>query len=335
MPGREALGERERRRPAGVRRQQVVELGAEGVVGERLAPAALELVERRDQRLGDVAAAVLAEVAHRAPPRTNARTFSWSLIPGADSSCDAASTAHGWTARIAARTLCGPSRPASTRRPSPPRVPPVVGILALPRQVGDARDRLAVAEQDGVAAAHRALLALVELDEVRAALLRLADEDGDAQHRVGHREHGGRPARRSLGEDEAAEVGARLDRGVDVLLPRQPADLDERPREQLAQLRAGLGGAHQRRADEDGVCAGELGRGRLRARVDRALRDDDAVARRLRHELELRGAVDAEGAEIAGVDADHARRRDASRARAPPRRGPRRACRGRARPRRA
>src|SRR6185503_838544 len=113
---REALGERERRRPARVGRQQVVQLRAEGIVGERLAPAALELVERWDQRLGDVAAAVVAE-AHRAS-FTNARTFSWSLIPGAASSCDAASTAQGCTASIAARTLSGPSRPASMRRSS-------------------------------------------------------------------------------------------------------------------------------------------------------------------------------------------------------------------------
>ena len=62
---REALRERERCRPARVRRQQMVELGAERIVGERLAPAALQLVERRDQRLGDVPPAVVAEVAHR------------------------------------------------------------------------------------------------------------------------------------------------------------------------------------------------------------------------------------------------------------------------------
>ena len=102
------------------------------------------------------------------------------------------------------------------------------------------------------------------------------------------------------------QVGAGLDRGVDVLLARQAADLDERPREQLAQLRARVGRAHERGADEHGVRAGELGCGRLRARVNRALRDDDAVARGLRHELELRGAVDPEGAEVARVDADHA-----------------------------
>ena len=64
LPGGETLGEGERRRAARVRRQQAVELGAERVVGESLAPAALQLVERRDQRLGDVAAAVVAERAH-------------------------------------------------------------------------------------------------------------------------------------------------------------------------------------------------------------------------------------------------------------------------------
>ena len=133
----------------------------------------------------------------------------------------------------------------------------------------------------------------------------LADEDGDAQHGVGHGEDGVGPARRALGEDEAAEVGASLDRGVDVLLPRQAADLDERPREQLPQLGAGLRRAHQRRADEDGVRASELGGGRLRARVDGALGDHDPVARRLRHQLELRGAVDPEGAEVARIDPDH------------------------------
>jgi hypothetical protein len=73
---REALGEGERRRPACVARQQVVQLGAEGVVGERFAPAAPELVEGRDQRLGDVAPAVIAERAHARASRTNARTFS-------------------------------------------------------------------------------------------------------------------------------------------------------------------------------------------------------------------------------------------------------------------
>ena len=75
LAGREALRERERRRPAGVRREQRVELRAEAVVLLRGAPAGVELVERGDQRLRDVAPAVLAEVAHARAASTNARTF--------------------------------------------------------------------------------------------------------------------------------------------------------------------------------------------------------------------------------------------------------------------
>ena len=52
LAGREALGERERRRPAGVLAAELVELAAERRVGLRLAPAGLELVECREQRLG-------------------------------------------------------------------------------------------------------------------------------------------------------------------------------------------------------------------------------------------------------------------------------------------
>src|SRR5207248_2535574 len=78
FPRREALGEGERGRPSRVRREEVVQLGAERVVGERLAPAALQLVEGRDQRLRDVAPPVRAEGAHPRASRTNARTFSWS-----------------------------------------------------------------------------------------------------------------------------------------------------------------------------------------------------------------------------------------------------------------
>src|ERR1700751_2801992 len=95
----------------------MVELGAERVVLLGLLPSALEVVEGRNERLRDVATAVVAEVAHRASS-TKARTLSWSLIPGADSSCDAASTAQGCTVRIASGTLCGPNQPATTRRPS-------------------------------------------------------------------------------------------------------------------------------------------------------------------------------------------------------------------------
>ena len=56
----EALGLVERRRAADVALAEPFELLAKRGVGERLVPAVLELVERRDQRLGDVAPAVLA-----------------------------------------------------------------------------------------------------------------------------------------------------------------------------------------------------------------------------------------------------------------------------------
>ena len=130
-----------------------------------------------------------------------------------------------------------------------------------------------------------------------------------------------------------AEVGARLGgRDGDVLLARQPADLDERARDQLGQLRRRVGRAHQRRADEDRVGAGELGGGALGARLDRRL---SAITTRSRgaprDELELRVAVDRERREVARVDPDHRRAERDRRARARRRRAPRRACRGRAR----
>ena len=130
------------------------------------------------------------------------------------------------------------------------------------------------------------------------------DEHGDRQHVVGHRQHARRPTRARVDEDEAAQVGARLGRRGDVLLAREAADLDERARDELAQLRGRVGGPHQRRSDEHGVGAGELRLRAVRARVDRALRDHDAVARRAGDELELRAAVDRERGQVAGVDAD-------------------------------
>ena len=73
---------------------------------------------------------------------------------------------------------------------------------------------------------------------------------------------------------------------------------------QLGELRGGVGRLHQRRADEDRVRAGELGRGALGAARDAALGDDDAILRRSRDELELPRAVDLERREVAGVDPD-------------------------------
>ena len=74
-----------------------------------------------------------------------------------------------------------------------------------------------------------AVLARVELDEVGVGVVLLADEHGDAQHGVGRVEQRVGAARALGGEDEPDEVGAGVDRGVDVVLARQPAHLDERP----------------------------------------------------------------------------------------------------------
>ena len=148
-----ALGER--RRPAGVVAQQVVELGAEGGVGPRVAERGLELLARGDERLGDEATAELAEpsvgvrLAHqrsrsdrrsfvlpvvwaarrrpgRAPgrrrarqPRMNAFSLRGSLRPGLASTPVDTSTPHGRTASIASATFSGVRPPASmTRMPS-------------------------------------------------------------------------------------------------------------------------------------------------------------------------------------------------------------------------
>src|SRR5205807_6651054 len=107
------------RRTAGERAAELVQLGVKRLVRLRRAPARLELVERWHERLGDVAAAVGAVQAggHRAA-LTNARTFSWSLIPGAASSRDAAPTAPGGAARPGARTRPRPRPPARVTRRS-------------------------------------------------------------------------------------------------------------------------------------------------------------------------------------------------------------------------
>ena len=118
-------------------------------------------------------------------------------MPGALSRRDAASTAQGRTARTASRTLSGPSRPASITPPvDRGGTLEVRRILLFPREVDDARDRLAVAySEDGVPSAHASILLLVQLDEIGAGILRLADENGDAEsavvgHGAGHRLRG-------------------------------------------------------------------------------------------------------------------------------------------------
>ena len=155
------------------------------------------------------------------------------------------------------------------------------------------------------------VLALVELDEVGAGVGPLADEDRDREHRLGDGQDALGSPRAFAGEDEPGEVGARLGGDGDVLLAREPADLHERPVDQLAELRRRIRRAHERRPDEHGVGPGELCRRRLSARLDPALgnhhpfRLSNAVLQsRLGDEVELRVPVDLEGREVAGVDPD-------------------------------
>ena len=160
------------------------------------------------------------------------------MTPGADSRRELASTAHGRTRSIAARTLSG-SEAAGEHDPAFGRggTLPVRRVVLLPGEVEVRGDLLAVSQQDGVAAAHLALLAGVNLVEVRGGLARVADPDGDRQRSLGHRQDG-RSGARALGrEHEAEQVRACLGRGRHVVLPGQPADLDERTGEELAEFR--------------------------------------------------------------------------------------------------
>src|SRR6185503_4733444 len=120
--GCEPLNQRDRRRATDVRPAELVQLRAIGGVVLGLLPSGGQLLECGDQRLGDVPAPVLAKgLLQRRQPRaasTYARTRAWSLMPGANSSDEEASTAQGRTAAIASATLSGPRPPARTMRPS-------------------------------------------------------------------------------------------------------------------------------------------------------------------------------------------------------------------------
>src|SRR5205823_6465891 len=113
--------------------------------------------------------------------------------------------------------------------------------------------------------------------------------------------------RRLSSENEAGEIRSGFRSGRYVFLASQSADLHERARDQLDELGGRVGRAHQGRADENRVGAGELRLGALRSRADTALGDDDPVAWGLLDKGELRPAVDLEGVEIPRVDADHRR----------------------------
>ena len=135
---------------------------------------------------------------------------------------------------------------------------------------------------------------LVHLVEIGGALARLPDPDGNRKRALRHGQDLGRRARALGREDEAEQVCAGFGGDRDVLLPSQSADLHERTREQLGELRTRIRRAHERRPDEDRVRARELGLRALGSRGDSGLGDHYAVAGRPRDELELGTAVDLE-----------------------------------------
>ena len=220
-------------------RAELVELRARSrVVGARADPAGGELVERRDQRLGDVAAAVDAEASLRSSRR---------LHPGANgvvvldprralSVERAESTAHGWTASIAARDVRrARARPRASRgRVCGAGALEVGRVVLVPGQVDDAcrpARRPGAGRRRARGGRPRARRAGRGRRRSRAPRRRRRRRGGRSRARRAARRCGAGSPRARM---KPTQIGAGLDGGVDVLLARQAAHLDERPREQLA-----------------------------------------------------------------------------------------------------
>ena len=295
LAGREALGERERGRPARVGSEQPVELGEERLVPARCGPGPGQLVECGDERLGHVAAAVGAVEAdaHERAASTNARTRSASLIPGETSSCELASTAHGRTVSIAARTFSGESLPGEDEasRRSEPLARDATG---LPAPRADRRPARRARRRGGAphrgcggrSRGHRAgrgRRASSSSSPTSTATESIVSGTGSTRSaRRGLSAARMNPARSAPASAAAATSSSRV----------SPQTLTSGRANELRELPAGIRRAHERRADEHGVGAGQLGRGRLGARLDPALRDDDPVAWGARDEVELGAPVD-------------------------------------------
>ena len=252
---------------------------------------------------------------------------------GATRSSARESTAHGRTAAIASRDVLGPE-PACEHHPAGVATAHARGASGSPSCHGRSIDRadLAPSQQQLSRRASGARPRGRRTGRGRRRSSSTSPTKTATRSTVsGASSTARRAAGSRVGEDEADQVGAGLDRGVDVLLPGQAAHLDERPRQQLGELRAWIVGAHQRRPDQDGVRARELGCGGL-AREPRSRSRRSAPGRvgACATQLELGAPVDAERRQVARVDPDHRGAELPSRARARPRRAPRRACRARA-----
>ena len=158
------------------------------------------------------------------------------MIPGEASRLRLASTAHGPDrvdrARDVLRAEAAGEEDAALRGAARSQW---AVVLLEPGEVEHKRATSSPAKESAVASAVAVFLR-VELLEVGADVLGLADEDADREHRVRDRKRRV-GSTRALGEDEARKVGARLGRDRDVLLARQAANLDERPAQKLGELR--------------------------------------------------------------------------------------------------
>src|SRR6185437_52451 len=104
--------------------EQIVQLGSEAGVRHGAIVLLLQLIERRDQRLGDISAAEHAKPVlsfryrharwvSRSTARANSRIRSGSLMPRVRSMPDDTSTTSGWNVRMACATLSGVRPPAT------------------------------------------------------------------------------------------------------------------------------------------------------------------------------------------------------------------------------
>ena len=198
-------------------------------------------------------------------------------MPGATSSDDDASTAHGRTAAIASATFSGPRPPARTMRPSPSRGSRLVASASDPPRPRGGRGARATGSpspvEDRLAAAHLPFLDRVHLVEVGVARAGLADphRDREAVSGTGRTRSAARglsgastkPSRSAPASAATATSSSRV----------SPQTLTSGRESSSASFAAGIRRPHQRRADEDRVRAGELGCGALRARLDSRLRD--------------------------------------------------------------
>ena len=159
----------------------------------RLAPRGLELVQRGDERLGDEAAAVLAEPASAHAAGRLDECAHALVILDSRRRLEARARVDGPRPdggdRLARRSrdrgrrrASAAPRPSARDRGASRRRPPTAGR-------SPSRRALPSREQHGVAAADSAFLVLVELDEVGAVAVLLADEHGDGERGVAHVEH--------------------------------------------------------------------------------------------------------------------------------------------------